>query len=40
MFICTDCADVVCDFLQRAYDARAVRMEHREEEDHGFEPLP
>ncbi len=39
MFICTDCADIVCDFLRRAYDAGAVRMEHQEE-DHGFEPLP
>jgi hypothetical protein len=29
--MCTDCQDVVLDFMRRAYDARAVRMEHKEE---------
>ena len=42
MFVRADCMDPVADFLRRAYDARAVRMEHQrtlaEEED--FEPLP
>ncbi len=38
MFVCGDCMDAVCEFLRKAYDARAVRMEHKE--DHGFEPLP
>lgn len=31
LFMCADCEDVVKDFFKRAYDARAVRMEHREE---------
>ena len=37
---CNDCADTVAAFLRRAYDARAVRMEHHVKENHGFEPLP
>jgi hypothetical protein len=40
LFVCEECVDDFCDFLRRAYDARAVRMEHKEEEDHGYEPLP
>lgn len=39
LFICVSCLDDVADFMRRAYDARAVRMEHKEE-DHGFDPLP
>ncbi len=27
--ICIDCVDEVGNFFQRAYDARAVRMEHK-----------
>jgi len=35
--VCWDCAEEVAGFLRRDYDARAVRMEHEEED---FEPLP
>jgi len=38
LFICWDCADAVADFLKRGYDARARRMEHKEEDEFG--PLP
>jgi hypothetical protein len=32
LFICGDCVEIVGEFMDRAYDARAVRMEHRIEE--------
>jgi hypothetical protein len=29
LFICADCTDDVCGFFDKAYNARARRMEHR-----------
>lgn len=40
MSVCHDCMDAVADFLKRAYDARAVRMEHNAKVEGDFEPLP
>ena len=31
LMICESCADEVAGFMKRAYDARAARMEHKED---------